>query len=240
MIPTPLVAPPARARSTSRPVWWAGSWVGVLLLVVAVFGAVLWVGAVSPLGFRRFSVFDADRRIDFRQPGTFVVFEEYRGASRPSFPPALDVTVRGDAPVTVDKLIQPGQSAAPDAYRDAFGHEGRAIARFTITEPGSYRVRVNPKPLGTYDPAEYASRTRGTIALGRDLATTWLATPWGVVALVVVPLITGLVLLVLTRRARRRARRAAASATGPADAVALLDARRSGREPVAASGRTAR
>lgn len=231
MIPTPLVPPVTRAGRAVRPVWWAGAWAGVALVVAAVFGAVLWVGALSPLGFQRFSVLDADRRIEFRQPGTFVVFEEYRGASRPTFPPALDITVRDakGTPVDVERLIPLGESAAPDAYRDPFGHEGRAIARFTITEPGSYRVRVVPKPLGTYDPAEYASRVRGTVALGRDVSTTWLGTPWGAVALVVVPLISGLVLLALTRRARRSARNrgeAAARQSPTADPVALLDRRR--------------
>ena len=235
MIPTPLVAPPARGREGSRKVWWAGGWLGTLCVALAVFGAVIWVGGISTLGFTRFSVLEGDRRIDVRQPGTFVVFEEFKGASRPQLPPPLDITVRDEkgSSVPVEKLVEPGEVAAPDAYRDTLDHEGRAIARFTVTEPGTYRLRVQVKLLGTYDPTQFGTRVRGTIALGRDLATTWLAGPLGVVALVVVPLVIGVTLLLLTRPARRRARRRSEAVAPPphSDPVAALDARRAARVP---------
>ncbi|MFN8038937.1 MAG: hypothetical protein U0Q07_06970 [Acidimicrobiales bacterium] len=238
MIPTPLVAPPAQGREGTRKVWWAGAWLGTVCVAVAVFGAVIWVGGISTLGFTRFSVLEGDRRIDVRQPGTFVVFEEYKGASRAQLPPPLDITVRDEkgSSIPVEKLVEPGQVGAPDAYRDTLDHEGRAIARFTAPAPGTYRLRVQAKLLGTYDPTQYGTRVRGTIALGRDLATTWLGGPIGVVAMVVVPLVIGVSLLVLTRRARRRARRRAeAAAPAPiADPVAALDARRAAREPTGA------
>ena len=44
MIPTPLVAPPARGREGSRKVWWAGGWLGTLCVALAVFGALSLLG----------------------------------------------------------------------------------------------------------------------------------------------------------------------------------------------------
>src|SRR5690606_23911491 len=102
-------------------------------------------GGLSPLGYERFPLLALDRAVELDRAGTYVVFEEFDGASRPELPSALQVSVFGTdgRPVPVRQLIAPGARTAPAAYR-LITYEGRAIAEFTVPRPGRYLVQVHP------------------------------------------------------------------------------------------------
>ncbi len=177
---------------------------GVVLVIVGLLGSLLWFGAVSPIGFIRFPVLDDDRTLTFRDPGTYVVFEEFDGAADDRLPSPLDITVvdRTGNDVAVTPLTEPGVTEPTDAYR-MLTFEGRAVAEFTVPRSGPYLVRVRIREAGRYAPEDYEVVPGADIAVGRELATTWVAHP--LVGLLVgpVPVAAGLVVLVIGRRRRR-------------------------------------
>jgi hypothetical protein len=201
MIPAPLAVPvdvrPRPARQRSRTLAWAA----LVALVAAVVGAVVWAGAYAPFGYQRFDVFDATREMTFRSGGTYVVYEEFDGASQALLPTPIEIVVvdADGVPVPVTSLLDPGERAAPDAY-DTPWHEGRAIARFEIDEGGTYVVQVAflPGETGRFRPFEQV-----TLAVGRAPALSWMAGPLGALALAGVPLVVAVGLAVAARRADR-------------------------------------
>lgn len=201
MIPAPLALPvdvrPPPAGRRSRTLGWAA----VGALVAAVVGAVVWAGAYAPFGYQRFDVFEASREMTFRSGGTYVVYEEFDGASRAMLPTPIEIVVVDEdgAPVRVTSLLEPGQRAAPDAY-DTPWHEGRAVARFEIDEGGTYVMEVAflPGETGRFRPFEQV-----TLAVGRAPALSWMAGPMGAVALAGVPLLMAVGLAVAARRTGR-------------------------------------
>lgn len=203
MIPRPLVEPFAPPRE-QRPPRKVAAVLGTLLCGFAVIGAVVWVMTLTPFGFSRFSSESgrvADRIEDIDQPGTYLVFEERTGASQPALPPPVTVIVtsKGGDLVPVEALVRPSTVASPLPYHTPW-HEGRAIARFTITQPGSYHVRA--MPVGRRQSIGYGPRTTGQFALGRDDVTTWLGSWLGALVYIGVPLVAGLILLLIARRRR--------------------------------------
>lgn len=179
---------------------------GIAALALAVVGAVVWAAGLSPLGYQRGDVFDTTRRMTFRQAGEYVVYEEFEGASEPSLPLPLEVIVRDERgrSLEVTTAQQPGERSAPDPYRTPW-HEGRALARFEVDEPGSYllELRFLTGERGRYRPFEQV-----TIAVGRQVSWDWFAGPWGLAVLSGVPAGIGLGLLGAGRLGRRRERRA--------------------------------
>lgn len=206
MIPLPLVAPPPDPGA-SRP----GR--GLLLTaaglaVAAVVGTAVWWVLFSPFGYQRFGLFADDsvrRVVQFRQPGTYVVFEESRGAAADEVPSTLTVTVTapGGARVPVDSLLGE-QGRSPHTYRTPW-HAGRAIASFEIVEPGAYAVAAFPSARGGGVPrADPATN----VAVAREAAMSWLGTLWGLAALGAVPLALALVVGLAGRRRSHGSRRA--------------------------------
>jgi hypothetical protein len=166
------------------------------------------------MGFTRISLYDGDRIQNIREPGAYLLFEERRGASEPALPPPIAITVtskQGDV-VPVDLLVKPGSRVTPFPYRTPW-QEGRALASFRIEEPGEYHVHALPiRPT-----SGYAYRPGGTLAIGRESATTWLGSWLGLLVLAGVPLAGGVVVLAVGRR-RRHARAVDAKASTSLDA----------------------
>jgi len=177
---------------------------GLALLALSIVGGVVWLASFSPLGFERFSSAEADRRIAFRDAGAYIVYEEYPGASTPSLPTPWEVRVRGrgGVRVTVTPAQLPGTVAAPDSY-NSITHEGRALARFVLDEPGSYLVEIVPVRSATAD--EYVPPVPSTLAVAGAASATWRGGPVGAFVYLVVPAVAGVTALFAARRARRRA-----------------------------------
>jgi hypothetical protein len=188
---------------------------GILLVVAGIAGTIVWVGALSPYGFVRFSLPRADRTITISRPGDYLIFEEYAGATDRDLPSRLEVSVideRGRS-LAVEQLVPPGSQRAPFAYHVP-PNEGRAIGRFNAPRAGLYLLQVEPLDPQSIDPADYRSDLPGGLALGRELSVAWLRTPLGWLALGAVPCAAGIVVLVVARRRHR-----AAAAAKPPDSA---------------------
>jgi hypothetical protein len=201
VIAQPLVAP-HRAAAPRVPQGRGWGIVAAVLFFAAALGAVVWVLALTPVGFSRFRLVDGDRIENYRTTGTFVVFEERNGAGDPLLPPPITVSVTSDQGdvIQVEQLMKPYQRTSPYVYATPW-QQGRAIARFTISEPGSYYVRS--LGVGGSSSSGYGPRRGGTLAIGRELATTWIGGPGGVALLAGLPLALGVVAVVVGRRRRR-------------------------------------
>lgn len=213
MIPI-VLAPPlpaARARRASS-IRLAGV-LGAILIVVGVLAVVVWAAAVSPYGFARFSLADADRTISVRHGGTYLVFEEFAGASGDEPPLPLQVSVidqRGRL-VEVTYLVDPTDPGAAESYRVPF-HEGRAVARFRVPEGGRYLVQVDTRPPGTYPTGLYRADPAATVAIGRPASLTWLGSVAVPLVAGVLPVVVGIGLLARAWRSRPGTQRRAPSA----------------------------
>lgn len=190
---------------------WRGA-LAVVLLAGGVIGSIVWVAALSPYGFIRFSLLHADRTVTVSRPGEFLLFEEYPGAASADLPSPLAVTVTDDRgrPVPVEVLLDPGDEGAPYSYRVP-PHEGRAVARFDATRPGLYLVQVEPLNLGALDRSDYRPRLPEGLAVGRRIEWNWLRGPLGLLVCGVLPLVAGTVVAVWAVRRRRRIRADAAN-----------------------------
>jgi hypothetical protein len=205
MLPPPLV-PPLPTRPLRRPrrrIPWLAL-LGVLLVVAGIAGTIVWVGALSPYGFVRFSLPRADRTITISRAGEYLVFEEYAGATDRDLPSRLDISVVDDRAraLKVEQLVPAGTQGAPFAYHVP-PNEGRAIARFTAPRAGRYLLLVEPLDPQSIDPADYRPDLPGSLAVGRELSVAWLRTPLGFLVLGAVPFAAGVVVLVVARRRHR-------------------------------------
>jgi hypothetical protein len=179
---------------------------GVALLASAVIGLVAWAIFVSPLGFSRYPLSDQDRTFTIHRAGTYVVYFEFPGESRAALPPALDVRVvpLSGQEVDVHPIGSPGVEGAPNAY-DLAGHEGRAVAEIVAHRAGTFVVSITPVRAAEVDTSQQRIVTEGTIALGREWSRTWLATWFGFVLVVVMPILVGAALVVVGRHQRVQA-----------------------------------
>jgi hypothetical protein len=179
---------------------------GIVLIALGILAGAIWIIFVSPYGFSRFSLTDRYRTFSTHQAGTYVVYLESRGASRPQLPPALDVGVSALSGQKVDVRLlgRPGHLGAPYAY-DVGSHEGRAIALVTLHHAGAFILTVEPKS-GEIDPDQEQVVTDGTVAVGRGWGRGWLTSEWSGALLVVVLVVPGVGLIVSARRSRRGGR----------------------------------
>lgn len=172
MIPGVLTPPPVQAAPTHEQHRLLLRWVGIALIVVAAIGAVVWTAGYSPVGYQRFDAADGGRSLTFRQAGDYLVYEE-RAAGGNLRDGGLSVVVQDE-------------DGAPVDVHDT---EGRAIARFTLEEAGTYTVLVS---------GSAASDT--TVAVAHARSATWLGTLAGLAALGLLPAAAGALALVLSRR----------------------------------------
>ncbi|WP_334141521.1 hypothetical protein [Rhabdothermincola sp.] len=210
MIPI-VLAPPLPAARARRPssISLAGA-LGATLIMVGVVAVVVWAAAVSPYGFARFTLADADRTISVRQGGTYLVFEEFTGASgdEPPLPLQVSVIDQRGRPVEVTYLIDPTDPGAADSYRVPF-HEGRAVARFQVPEGGRYLVQVDVRPPGTYPAGLYRADPAATVAIGRPASLTWMGSVAAPLVVGVAPVVVGVGLLARACRSRAGTQRRA-------------------------------
>lgn len=200
MLPPSLAPPlPTRPRRrTRRNVPWLAL-LGLLLVVVSVIGTIVWVGALSPYGFIRFPLrlTPADRDLTISRAGTYLIFEEYAGATRPDLPSPLDIAVideRGRS-LAVDPLVEPGQRGAPFGYHLP-PNEGRAVARFVAPRAGHYLLQIEEVDPTQVDANDYRGELPSGLAVGREIDVAWLRGPLGLVLFGLVPLVVGTVILV--------------------------------------------
>jgi hypothetical protein len=178
---------------------------GLVLIALGILGGAVWAIFLSPFGFSRFSLESQYRSFDAHRPGTYVVYLEGPGASRPSLPPALDVTAAGTGGQRVDvtRVGSPGVVGAADTY-DVAGYEGRAVAIIHLRQSGSFLLTVSARPPGQFDTTQYAEVDEDTVAVGRGLGLGWPTTQWCGLVMVGVPAALGAVAIVVGRRRRRR------------------------------------
>jgi hypothetical protein len=223
VIAGPLVAPrtpiarPPRAGVAVRIA-------AVACFVLAAAGAWGWLTAWSPVGFARWEVFETSSTLTL-EPGTYVVFEEFEGASGSTDRQPLSVLVRSIAgreidvtPLLGDDVEPPSRSdraqpvvVDPDAYETPW-HEGRATAWFRIDRAGTYTVTAFASESSA-DALDYNELLTSFVAVAPLGEPGALGTTVGLALVVLVPLAWGVALLVVARlcwpRPRRERRRAA-------------------------------
>lgn len=196
----PLESRPAKPVEPGRTAFWFAA--GCLAL--ASFGLIVWFLGYSPRTFDRFEGTAVDRTIDFGRAGDYVLYEEFPGASQPALPSPMALSVRTSDGVELDveSLHDPGEIAAPAGYH-SWGHEGRAMARFTVEEPGVHRLVVRPRGVGV--PEDYGSFRPVTFAVAPAATMGWMGAWWATFVLGGLPGVVGLTALWASSRARRSA-----------------------------------
>ncbi len=204
VIPGPLVAdlsspigPPgvsAVRRSPARLLLPAGiALVGTSLVAVVVWGIFL-----SPFGFKRYPLVEQDRIFTIHEAGTYVLYLEGPGESKPSLPPAIDVnavTLAGQR-VEVRPLGKPGVVAAPAAY-DVWRYQGRGLAVLKVDQAGTFVLHVQPVPAADVDPTQQRAVSTGTLAIGRGASRSWLGGWLGLAVLAGGPALVGIGLMIV-------------------------------------------
>jgi hypothetical protein len=141
VIPEALTAPPAPSR-IGGPVRYIGiaRAVGALLLVLALVGGSAWYLVYSPFSFRRWSTLEVVPELVIKDPGTYVVYEEFPGAADSTADSNLTISlssIGGRRVSGTDQIGADGRSTS--TYHTPF-HEGRAVASFVVDRPGTYRL----------------------------------------------------------------------------------------------------
>ncbi|MCC5952555.1 MAG: hypothetical protein JJU45_10725 [Acidimicrobiia bacterium] len=195
----PLVPVPPRRWTRARTTRWAAA----LLVATAIVGLVVWVAGLAPTGHERFTASESNRRVTL-DAGSYVIFEEYDGASEGLGPPRLSVSGfavgSSEAEMRIEALDEPATSPEVPTYR-WWRYDGRAVARVWIDQDGDYIVRVRPIS---------DSRSNGmdtvTVAVARSAGATWWGSPTGALVLVAAPLLIGGGLLLVSRPGASRSR----------------------------------
>jgi len=228
VIPGPLVAPQAPVQHQPR----AGTAMRVLAVVcfvLAAAGAWGWLTAWSPFGFERWEVFETSSTMAL-EPGTYVVYEEFEGASGPTTRQPLTVLVRSIAgrDITVTSLLgdepdprrpstststtapnrAPAEVVDPSPYRTPW-HEGRPTAWFKIDRSGTYTVTAFASESAA-DALDYNALLTSFVAVAPLGEPGPLGSSTGLLLVVFVPLALGAATLAVARlrwpRSSRRSR----------------------------------
>lgn len=209
MIPGPLVvpltAPPGepRARVVTRAA-------GTLLIVLALTGAWAWFTVLSPFGFERWEVFETSSTVVL-EPGTYVLYEEFDGASGDTSRPPLTVFVRSIAgrEVEVTPLLGPAADdpppSPPEPYQTPW-HDGRPTSEFRIDRAGTYTVTAFPSETSR-TALDYNELLSSFVAVAPAGEPGALGSSWGLLVVVYAPLLLGLAALAIARFCWPRPRR---------------------------------
>jgi hypothetical protein len=117
-------------------------------------------------------------------------------------------------PLAVTSLLDPTDPAGTPSYQLPW-REGRAIAEFRVPEGGTYLVLVTLRPPGTYPSDLYSLRPSADIAIGREISTSWLGSPFVPIFAAALPVAVGAVLVVMGAGRWRQARRTALAVPTP-------------------------
>jgi hypothetical protein len=189
-VPVPGAAPsttPAKRRPSTT-----GYWLGALVAVLAILGALTW-GTFTFLGWQA-HVEDFPRlsppgtvAVSVTEPGTRFLYAEHdRSTAVPSLLPAVTVTGPSGAFVPLTAYRAEMRYDVPHDTNQV----GDAVLTFQAHEPGTYRVTVATADHGT------------TVAVGDDLLWGWAPRVVATIALLLGGLLVGLTLVVVTAARR--------------------------------------
>jgi hypothetical protein len=209
LIPGPIVAPAPTRRLGAPPVARATRVVGVVLVLVAVTGALAWVLLLSPLTLKRWNLYDSTLELNVKTPGTYVVYEEGPGESTRVGPALALVSVRSlsGRKVPTQALIDENGNSTT-TYRTPW-HEGRALVSFEADHAGIYELFAFPTAEASTGTTTNASGTPGQfidfaslprVAVAPEGVPGGLGTVPGLLGLVALPLLLGAVLLAVASR----------------------------------------
>ena len=175
-------SPPAGRRPST-----AGYWVGALVAVLSIVGAVVW-GVFTFLGWQA-HLEDFPRltppgtvAVSVTDPQTYVIYLEHdRSTPVPDVP---TVTVTGPTGAELPTAVQ--ENDLRYDVPDAANRVGDAVLRFEANEPGAYLVTVEAADEGT------------TVAVGDDLIGGWWLQVAGTVTLLLGGVLIGVVIVVVT------------------------------------------
>ena len=184
--PAPLPGGPQNPPAGRRPSA-AGYWVGALVAVLSIVGAVVW-GVFTFLGWQA-HVEDFPR---LTPPGTvavsvtdpeshFIFLEHDRSTAVPEMP-AVAVTGPTGSEVPTVAQVNNLRYDVPDAANRV----GDAVLSFETNEPGTYLVAVEAAEEGTI------------VAVGDDLVGGWWLQVAGSVALLLGGVLVGLAVVIVT------------------------------------------
>lgn len=194
MIPGALTAPPAPSRIGGPRAGGIARAVGALLLVLALVGGSAWYLVYSPFSFRRWSTLEVVPELVIKDPGTYVVYEEFPGAADSTADSNLTISlssIGGRRVSGTDQIGADGRSTS--TYHTPF-HEGRAVASFVVDRPGTYRLVAFTSGPGV------TSSSAPKLAWAPSGRPGWLGGLTGLLVLVVVPAAAGVIVLVVARR----------------------------------------
>jgi hypothetical protein len=230
-ITPPLAAPPDLPRGGV-----AARVVAVVCFVAAFAGAWAWLTAWSPFGFERWEVYETSSTVTL-EPGTYVVYEEFEGATGPTDREPLNVLVRSIAgrEIDVTPLLEPGAGSVSsdpvvptddepqvdaEPYRTPW-HEGRPSAWFRLDRAGTYSVTAFSSDSSTTG-LEYNELLSSFVAVAPEGRPGALGSTAGLLVVTCVPLALGFAVLALARvrwprpRSRPPRRRRPTSSASPA------------------------
>jgi hypothetical protein len=189
-----LVAP-VRSRGRHRGTWGANRllwFAGVAVVMLGMFGSVVWALGYSPLGFDRLSLDGGARSVTLNAAGEYVVYEQRVGDDPPLLTTLVVQSDSGERIVT-----QPSPSGdGASMRRDLPMFAAWEVARFTVTTPGTYSVyavRATPSE----------PRPSGTLAVAAVPSTPWLGTWLGLAVVGVLPALIGAAMMATALRRSR-------------------------------------
>jgi len=159
------------------------------LFMAAVFGAVVWVVGLSPLGFDRFALGGGARSLRFDVSGEFVVFEQRDGAASPQF---TSLVIQGPSGQRVPTYVAAG-AVAGVVERDLPFFDAWEVARFEVSTPGVYTLYAVRSAPGV-------ARPDGTLAVTSIRSAGWMGSWAGFAAFAVAPALAGMAVLLAPRR----------------------------------------
>jgi hypothetical protein len=179
---------------------------GIVVVALGLVAGAAWVGLVSPLSYRRWDLTNGgSQQLSIKEPGTYVLYEEYPGAAGSVAPPALELTVRSVSgrKVEITPLVDESTGVSPRTAAAPFP-EGRAVGSFTVEKAGSFLVLASPSSRNASGLDDLDLMDTAHVAMSSDVPLGWIGNPAALLALTVAPVVVGGVLVLVGRRRARR------------------------------------
>jgi hypothetical protein len=192
-------APPAKLKPSG--IWYG---IGITLIVLGIVGAiVIWVIGFKNVSdtvdnFARFRA-PSTRVLTFNSSGTFTIY--YEGSSDRQDVPPLQISVVDENGNDLD--LQTGN--IPDVTFSVNGHNGVAVARVKIPDPGRYTIEVQSSSPGSFD-----------VSVGKGVVARIVVFVLAGIAVGFFGVVLGVITLIVTGVKRGRRKREAQAALAPA------------------------